>query len=89
MTFTKTDLPKLKAFVDRHNEEDFVAIEHSVITNLLTTLEELWATEDYRDIMCECAGGYGKKLGDTAKGAEVEHKYTNYRGMKDHYVQNR
>ena len=81
--FTQNDLLGLRAFVDRHNEEDFVAIEPSVITALLATMEKLWASEEYRDIMCECVGGYGKKF-DTE--AEVEQKYTNYRGMKDHYV---
>ena len=83
MPFTKNDLPELKAFVERNKDENFIALEHSVVTTLLTTLEKLWATEEYRDIMCECAGGYGKKF-DTE--AEVEQKYTNYRGMKDHYV---
>ena len=42
--FTQNDLLGLRAFVDRHNEEDFVAIEHSVVTALLTTVEKLWAS---------------------------------------------
>ena len=82
--FTQNDLLGLRAFVDRHNEEDFVAIEHSVITALLATMEKLWASEEYKDIMCECAGGYGKKL--VALEGEVDHKYTNFRGVKDHYT---
>ena len=82
MTFTKNDLPELKAFVERNKDENFIAMEHSVVTTLLATLEKLWASEEYKDIMCECAGGYGKKLNQT----EVEQKYSNFRGVKDHYV---
>ena len=82
MAFTKNDLPELKAFVARNKTENFIALEHSVVTTLLDTLEKLWASEEYKDIMCECAGGYGKKLGE----AEVEQKYSNFRGKKDHYV---
>jgi len=80
--FTQNDLLELRAFVERNKEENFIAIEHSVVTTLLTTVEKLWASEEYKDIMCECAGGYGKKLGE----AEVEQKYSNFRGKKDHYV---
>ena len=82
--FTKTDLLELRAFVERNKEEKFIAIEHSVVTTILATMEKLWASEEYKDIMCECAGGYGKKL--VALEGEVDHKYTNFRGVKDHYT---